>query len=724
MSPYCPPITLTNGDHQIRITTINTFSGINLESFESVDLHYFEPNDLTLKALRKVHDPYMFVDVQQHAQLANGVMFEVLDRVYGVIVFGSQCFLETVTGGVCKSPILLQNNNTSDDVLQQLQTSNDRLGLKLSAANVIRLKPPSQTGTVTGSIGTSVADPLPDPLTFISTRYYSMLYSTSTPLSYFSKTAFTRLMNLCSSSKDTVSQILAQLVLTIEDFDRRHQGKYGCLIGLDPDHWPSSRSGSEELAHSSFISKFKDTIDMVTEGDPEGDGDPDGDSDFNKSKMLAQERLGTLLLDLKVREAQLQILVTLELLWLQISDESLFLEKCQKEQENGAKKAQKMVRSSLVRKNKLRRKIVPTFLGMGVQINYDNRLALPMAMALPPSGTTIDEFALFSILSNLMERLNLWDTLRTKKSTTDSSKSFLAYVVVPYYSKKMPVMVKFLIEKIKGVSFKGKRRGGDKARTSKSESENNKHLKREIKRPTLKHSLSGIEDLRPAVNLRRSKSSLSSSKNLERRQVDVSVSLKSFTESTTTTTKPETVSSNVEAPSQSFIFTRGRKSSNSQISTATKQPSYAQVEATPMKHNRLSQVIDTPMTKSDTKLIPSSSTKKFSLNDRLKAASFLEEEGQNLKMNPPATTTIDSSPILTRTVIGSSPMMTRTIIDSSPPLRRDRVIDDSSPASRNKNSTTSVNYNSYGESPSKKQKLSSHSQSQATNYYDTDEDQF
>lgn len=358
-----------------------------------------------------------------------------------------------------------------------------------------------------------------NPLNFLFSRYFNTLYSLTTPLTYFPKTSLSRFRNMCGNDHAVMKANLTSVFLTPEQLDDRHKNRYG-LDKLVTGETTAAVSVAEqyELENQKiFVSK-------------------------HFSEKPKEELQGKLILELKIREAELQILVLMELLLSCEIDETKFLTENLNKQNKEYSKKRKL---TLVRRKNRQKKVIPTFLGVGIHEKD----------VLPVSAKQLDEYTMYMSLITLVDQMSIWDTLlgRVKGEKDDSMYGFLAYVLVPYFNKQLPQTVKFVITKVKelrpklkvprGRRSNSKEEGGpveesvsvdeisapsealleptEKPRRS---SKFAKTLLAEDQRPFLRRAVtSGPKELEPAFILKRSKSNLGS-KNLKRRQVDISVS--------------------------------------------------------------------------------------------------------------------------------------------------------------------------------------------------------
>lgn len=436
------------------------------------------------------------------------------------------------------------------------------------------MKPPATS--LIPSIKPSAVDISPqseaNPLSFLLSRYYNTLYSLTTPLTYFPKTALSRFRNLCDNDHATMQTHLLSVYLTTEQLEQRHTDRYGLDKIIDGGPIvPVTLTGKYELENQELFA----------------------------SKHFAmkpnEDALGKLILELKIREAQLQMLVLMELLVSWEIDEVAFMKNNLEKQEKEHSRKRKL---TLIRRKpkqgKQQKKIIPTFLGTGIQ-DQDHPADLG-----PSVPRKVDEYTLYTSLITLVDQMSIWDTLlgRIKGEKDDNMFGFLAYVLVPFFNKQLPGTVKFVITKVKELRpklhisrSKSKlkkfevdaeiadepldEKPSDKPKRS---SKFAKTLLSPEQRPFLRRANTSIgsSELQPAFLLKRSKSNLGS-KNLKRRQVDISVA------------KPETQEPEEAKKTKLFLFGDARR---------VKSSSLLQVEATPAKATRepnISLVLATPL---------------------------------------------------------------------------------------------------------------------------------
>ena len=375
---------------------------------------------------------------------------------------------------------------------------------------------------------------------FVVSRYYSTLYSLTTPLSYFAKNTFGRLHSMCRNDPSELREALAAVLLSPEQLGERQHRKLGlpCQASETPVQPPvlaAERDNQAQFAAAHAHELADDT---------------------------QRERL---VLDLKVREAQLQILVVLECVLCTHEDETEFLQRNARRQEQ---RVSALAGRPLVRKRR-RNRILPTLLGHGVPDPE------------PVSADADVDDTLYTLLLSLIDQLGTWAVLLGKPSAAADmlAQDFLEHVLVPYYHKRMPATVSFVVKTFRSLqpSFKSKppRAGSGVGSRVSDASSGPKRVSKFAKTapspritPFLKRGASSIAstDLQPPISLKRSKSSFGT-KNMQKRQVDMLASR----------LDPEKAG-NARA-TLLFLFGDARKTRS--VSTAA--PELPQVEVTPRK---------------------------------------------------------------------------------------------------------------------------------------------
>lgn len=466
--------------------------------------------------------PYVFVKIQQHVtdtQWESGVVFLIGDTFFGLVRLPRETKYKDIA---CDE----QQGQSEQAWTARLDGSKSVEGFSM--------RPPSKMPHDESPRSSG------EPATFLFSRYYKTLYSLHTPLNYFPKTTLTRVRNLCDNNNEQIRDVLLQAYISVGELDARHEGKYGLLR---PGESFGDKGQYEEECRRDFMASHDVLLGVVrlSENFQQSDNSP---------VKSFEAKLSGIVMDLKMREAQLQMLLILELLTAMDVSEDEFIHGNLKRHQKHIKVLQRKAKRSLVRRHNTKRTVIPTFVGLAVE---------EPAAAVPREGE-LDDFALYNTLNTLIDRLEIWDTVRGRTGENDGTLGFLGYVVVPYFNKKLPQVVKYIIDKLKAPRAR-KEKKKDRPERKKHKSERfPKQMLAPDKMPLLQRASTDADDLKPAFTLRRSKSSLSS-KNLQRRQVDMSV------------TKSELVES------KSFIFGDARK-----VREQVSGPALlAQVQATPSK---------------------------------------------------------------------------------------------------------------------------------------------
>lgn len=550
---------------------------------------------------------YLYVKLQ--TQLTDkdfnmAIMFPVFGRCFGVIKVPKELKFRDLS---LSSSQILANFQSSEEHINSWKITNMSNSQDEELDGDFYMKPPVKLYQKP-DIKQEVTNE--DPLNFLFSRYYSTLYSLNTPLSYFPKTALTRFKNLCSNDSGKIQEILQKLYIPLGELDRRHDGKYGILKLMENPKYALNEY--EKARQDEFIRKYESLLEKLGNDSEKEMSTTEKKNSEGKEKKSHLDKFSTMVIELKVREAQMQVLITLELLMLLELPEAQFIEDCQKKQEKELEKQRKQNMRSLVRKKKAKRKIVPTFLGIGLGVSETS------LQSEGPTLESVDGYTLFESLNSLSDRMSIWDTLLGKSLSDkdDSSFGFLAYVLVPFCNRKLPLTVKYIINKFKSLNPKmvnpkrsssGQRSGGGSRKSSTSESspdalpedttqhKRSKYRKLLIgpenvplrnKTVSLKRSntsLTDKNDLLPAFSLKRSRPTLSA-RNTERRQIDMGVkptdnSDKTIKNSDKNSAKPKLQSvSEVKPGSKLSIFGDARR-------IKTMEP-LSQVQATPAKKKK------------------------------------------------------------------------------------------------------------------------------------------
>ncbi|RCK64500.1 DNA replication regulator SLD3 [Candida viswanathii] len=539
----------------LRLQHPKTNTTTNITILEPIPTMSILPNYLTATDIAYFHNAALQLTHPHSVRLndTHGVVFPVVNGFYGVFGVGDEpqdISTREHNGTGCMSV------GTPSELINRCEKLS--LGDHVVDTSRFSMRPPPAGGTRQDTPGEEgpgtreeIEEESSDPVEFLQRRYYSTLYSLKDPLSYFPKTALPRFRNLCCDSRPSAVESLRRFYLTVGEFDARHNHKYGVLSAVE------RLSGVEVVEQARF--KTRNGF-LIEEGDVEEE---------EEVKGISVEKLSLLILDLKIREAQLQIIVIFELLALLEIDEDAFLERNKKVQKKLEKMKENKAKLSLIGKNRRRKK---------------------KALDEKEEGEAeTEEYSIYIALNNLIDRLSLWDTLST---TTDGAGTygFMAYVLVPYFNKKLPHLMKYVIDNMKGlnmklISSKRKKHEDQGSSSNQKKQKSTSKFKKVLldkKPPTLSRSatIADSDDFKPLVSLKRSQSNLST-KMLSKREVDLNVKTKSE--------QPSSDSSS----NQSFIFRsqlKRSKSTTTVLSTPSKpkfRKSLSQIEATPAKQRTL-----------------------------------------------------------------------------------------------------------------------------------------
>ncbi|KAK6461391.1 DNA replication regulator SLD3-domain-containing protein [Scheffersomyces coipomensis] len=656
-SPVKLPLTfeiqsLESESEALVLTVVQKANGIVFAKFNHPFLTSLDKQTVLFQSpvvhdlLNSLNTYYFYVlikkDVRDRHQ-ETGLMFNIKDQFYGIF----KCPNFSLKSISLSSQLLSQSVLTFEEFSKiQIDSTIQKNPINNHASIIEQfdMSPPTSESPVKQIENNSSEE---DPLTFMYNRYFEMLYSLNTPLSYFPKSTISRFRNLCNNKGESTVRVLEMLFLSVEQFDDRHNGKFGILNSLEKSDVNidevSLRDSIESSIQVDFKKKNQDLMYILQSSPVEVEKEviPEKESPANGKKVMSrEERLQRLVLELKIREAQLQLIILCELLNIWHIAESDFLSNNEKKQRKEVKKKEKESKPSLVRKKKSNKKIVPTFLGMGVNVQ------LGSSNMISEEKGSINEYMAYVSMNAVLDRLGLWDTLlgRSNDSKNNGTMGFLAYVLVPYYNKKLPVIIKHIIDRIKDSNMKvpkpikeskskkgksadasdtadaesGKADPSQDSMTSSSKSTKFKKvlLSRKSAPVLKKASTSGLvkdDNLMPAFSLKRSASNLSS-KNLKKRVVDMSVNLKSFNDNNDSNKSTETL-----RRSKSLSEKSGLNSTEGSIFTNIKRKS----QVIPQDKISVSQVEATPVkAKSTTLLTQVEATPKLSVPFNLSATSY------------------------------------------------------------------------------------------------------
>ncbi|KAH3672053.1 hypothetical protein WICMUC_004454 [Wickerhamomyces mucosus] len=411
------------------------------------------------------------------------------------------------------------------------------------------------------------------PFDYFEEKYYENLYQLTIPLTYFTKSCFQRLFNLCGKDEFKYESILKKFVLKINEFDQRHDLNTNGLFNKD-----LIKSNNELENQQKFIDKYLNLIDI------------------NGSKK--NDSLITIINNFKIKELHIQIIVLLELISLRKLDDSKLFISNEKSKKNSKTSASSFIRKKRSKNNSKKFQqlnLVPVINGgiisSTTQLKDSTDLELTYNQLL---DSYIGKLMIYDALLQ-SSSIGINDLTSQDSSTQDNllkTTKFITNIVIPFFEKRVPHSVKHLIKKVKGSSFKSQSQRKPAIKSTKDNNTNviNKH-KLEVKKPAqferTSFKLQDIEEFK-SKSLSRSNSELSrtlsfSSINLsKKKQIDLSLPQ-------IDKTKPKLIKSN-----STSIFNRVGKKKNNQLPIKPIE-SFSQVNETPMKKIKPINILETPL---------------------------------------------------------------------------------------------------------------------------------
>ncbi|CCH57950.1 hypothetical protein TBLA_0A01510 [Henningerozyma blattae CBS 6284] len=278
-----------------------------------------------------------------------------------------------------------------------------------------------------------------DPSSYFKSKYYETLFWTNIQLAYFVKSNMIRFKNMClSTAKDStiINSILNEQCLNKPNFDDR------------PDNiitsWEKNEFSKEPLTIA--LSKLQIS---------------------KNSDELSQARINDFITIIKAREIKLQIILLLELIDISKIDKN-FEDFDKRYKKNLKKRSINITRKDtrfLGRRQKIKSKKKVHNLSLPVKgSTNDKNLSLDYCEQL---DLYLDKLSILdvilSIFTSQIDKEDIQDKLIENKynlmnhNKETSSIGYIKYVIIPYYGKKLPNAVKFIIKKIKGVNLMQKR---------------------------------------------------------------------------------------------------------------------------------------------------------------------------------------------------------------------------------------------------------------------------
>lgn len=268
----------------------------------------------------------------------------------------------------------------------------------------------------------------------MSKRYFEMLYSINLPMYYFAKTTISRLESVYkvkegqtrAQEMKKLNQIILQLVLDLEDFDTRHELKPASVLGL-----LTAECKSHEIQYrDDYKKKNQELVSGISEI---------LENEQTQASNSSKDLWNKYCLMFKIREAQLQVLLILEYLFLDMVDI-----------ENS---------NMLVEENE---KILSSGNGPQVGANLFNGYTPRLVRSRKRKPKSIAKTNVYyrNLLNTYLDRLSIWDIILQSLGSSDSiegldnelvmSSNFVNKAVVPYFFSKSPHIIKFIRKKMLG----------------------------------------------------------------------------------------------------------------------------------------------------------------------------------------------------------------------------------------------------------------------------------
>ncbi|GME75475.1 unnamed protein product [Ambrosiozyma monospora] len=310
-----------------------------------------------------------------------------------------------------------------------------------------------------------------DPQEFLASKYFTFLYTQSTPIQYFVKTTLPKVHILAHDNVELVKQSISKFILpTMNAFDKRHAG----VSGIDTTHHTFIKEHLLNEIPFIEIDDDKEKADVENGEIKYRKAFLEKSSIFYKSDFQVED-LEKFLADWKIREAKLQVLLLLELLKLKKITSSPSKPTITTPVDNDDDKTKKVSddhdskvktpavkKPSLVRKKRLvgrKKRLVPTLLGTTIvaDLQFTTDLRQDNKNAVAKQTAELTKADLETNIRLMFDRLSVWDAIGgVSPKDDDSSYMFFTSCVIPYYQKVHMKLLKELVKKVKGPSMSRK----------------------------------------------------------------------------------------------------------------------------------------------------------------------------------------------------------------------------------------------------------------------------
>ncbi|ODV84528.1 hypothetical protein CANARDRAFT_29066 [[Candida] arabinofermentans NRRL YB-2248] len=675
---------------QITLLSFITRSNIDISKLTSKDSFQIIPDSKTLNLLQSSSNMDGFLGysvlIKESEEATLKQSHALLIPSYGSIYL--VLFLRTgeelpqqqqtiVADTTTSTAVKLNSIFHKDQFLSQLPIQHKLVKLpNESYLKSFSMKPPSSLSTIEDS-PTKLTNV--DPQEFLAERYFSTLYKDTIPLQFFTKTALPRTHVLAHSNTPLVKESLNKFVIkSMLDFDNRNKH---IIIDLEnalktDDDGFINENHLLDPAELPYRKLFAESL-----------------------KESSEDKINEAITTWKIREAKLQILLSLELLKLVIDGDDDDVSKGIVDQ--GLKSLVPMKpKTKRVRLVGRKKRLVPTLIGTAVPANIQFTTDFRETKETEDNAIVLSKSVLEMNISSLFDKLCVWDAISGVSAKNDSSAyNFLMSSVIPFFQKTHLKLLKDLVNKSRGPSVSKKQREVEKKRTKRDAT-----VVERQEKPALSRASSTLGDIDlSSLQLKRSTSTLNSSRPDFSKKTFEMISSTSFSQQpfnlSQSESQPNSQSNSQPSKSQQTqpqaklldfekgIFTQHRKrklgtskptsNSNSKakksnITKSSTSLEVTQIEATPMKSRTKNLLINKTDSKSQSTnehkflVIEESPIKKMKLLTPSKTKARLERRQVIIDSSPfkrpssSSSTYLNKSPTAEGIVINSSPETLKT----------------------------------------------------------------
>ncbi|CDO95811.1 unnamed protein product [Kluyveromyces dobzhanskii CBS 2104] len=298
----------------------------------------------------------------------------------------------------------------------------------------LMMKPPSH-GSSKGSIAYEY-DSRPssrqqevDPNSYLQRKYYEMLYSLKVPLAHFVKSKLSRIRVMCKQHDRDYGSVLKSVLVDLTTFEERHNAEHCGLLKYD---------NISEESKSFRIASIKEEFGVNIE-----------------STRNPRDIMSDVSNILKVRDIKLQIMVLLEILAEGKLDASIK----QYESSYGNQLSERSLNmvTTVTRFSRRRSKVQSVKpVKKPSQFEYCQNLDILLDKLGIAEALISTDISLHSEKLPNNKLIHEYKHGIVNKNKEMSSKGFLNYVVVPYWYNKLPLVVTFITNKVKGPTIENK----------------------------------------------------------------------------------------------------------------------------------------------------------------------------------------------------------------------------------------------------------------------------